>query len=418
MAFDSSTLCARTVSGEAELATPSQGLSLGQRRVLALMQDPVAVDELAQRHRLEPEKLARDLTRLAELRLIVLQGPVDGALPRRCPLPACRQSASMAPVVIGPGTRRLPAVPLAVGATALVLAVGIWYGTRSSESTTPIATKNVAAPVALAVPPAATPEQRAATVPDTTPPAVAPTSNLVAPLPVTRVPRDSPPPSDARLAARPVSTVATPPQKTTPAPVASEQPTTMARSESAVAPTAKPQPVPSPVAAPPPVTVTVPPLAAAASVTALPPAATSAGTVAAPPPAAAPSAAAPSPAAATTSPAAATPPREREAPVQLAAAAQSTAAARPAAPAGLKAISREPPDFPKEAIADGLRSGQVNARIHVDARGSVTAVDILASQPPKVFDRAARRALLRWQFEPNAAGQSAEADVEVKFQRD
>jgi TonB family protein len=46
------------------------------------------------------------------------------------------------------------------------------------------------------------------------------------------------------------------------------------------------------------------------------------------------------------------------------------------------------------------------------------AVDILASQPSKVFDRAARRALLRWQFEPNAAGQSSEADVEVKFQRD
>lgn len=105
--------------------------------------------------------------------------------------------------------------------------------------------------------------------------------------------------------------------------------------------------------------------------------------------------------------------------MQLASAAPSTAVARPAAaPAGLKAISREPPDFPREAIADGLRSGQVNARIHVDARGSVTAVDILASQPPKVFDRAARRALLRWQFEPNAAGQSAEADVEVKFQRD
>ena len=104
--------------------------------------------------------------------------------------------------------------------------------------------------------------------------------------------------------------------------------------------------------------------------------------------------------------------------MQVAAAAPSTAVARPAPTTGLKVISREPPDFPKEAIADGLRSGQVNARIHVDARGSVTAVDILASQPPKVFDRAARRALLRWQFEPNAAGQSAEADVEVKFQRD
>jgi hypothetical protein len=48
MALDPSTLCARTADGEAELATASQGLSLGQRRVLALLQDPVAVDELAQ----------------------------------------------------------------------------------------------------------------------------------------------------------------------------------------------------------------------------------------------------------------------------------------------------------------------------------------------------------------------------------
>ncbi len=91
---------------------------------------------------------------------------------------------------------------------------------------------------------------------------------------------------------------------------------------------------------------------------------------------------------------------------------------RPAASTALKAISREPPDFPKEAIADGLKRGLVNARIHVDARGNVTGVDILASQPPKVFDRAARRALLRWQFEPNAAGQSSDLDVDVKFQRD
>jgi protein TonB len=105
-------------------------------------------------------------------------------------------------------------------------------------------------------------------------------------------------------------------------------------------------------------------------------------------------------------------------PLQLASAAPTSAAPRPAATTALKPISREPPDFPKEAIADGYKSGIVNARIHVDARGSVTGVDIMGSQPPKVFDRAARRALLRWQFEPNAAGQPADLDVDVKFQRD
>ena len=138
MAFDSSTLCARTAAGEAELATASQGLSLGQRRVLALMQDPVAVDELAERHRLEPEKLARDLTRLAELRLIVLQGPAVEQPPARVASPSAQVASSMAPVVIGPRTRKFPMAPLAAGASALALAVGIWYGTHSGESTTTI----------------------------------------------------------------------------------------------------------------------------------------------------------------------------------------------------------------------------------------------------------------------------------------
>jgi protein TonB len=137
-------------------------------------------------------------------------------------------------------------------------------------------------------------------------------------------------------------------------------------------------------------------------------AATTAPTVA--PPAAIAPATASSPAPATAA--------EATPPVQLAAAAPTSAAPRPAVATALKPISREPPDFPKEAIADGYKSGIVNARIHVDARGSVTGVDIMGSQPPKVFDRAARRALLRWQFEPNAAGQPAELDVDVKFQRD
>jgi protein TonB len=84
----------------------------------------------------------------------------------------------------------------------------------------------------------------------------------------------------------------------------------------------------------------------------------------------------------------------------------------------LKATSREAPDFPREAAADGVKSGTVNARIHVEARGNVTRVDILGAQPPKVFDRAVRRALLHWQFEPIASGSPADLDVEIKFQRD
>jgi TonB family protein len=84
----------------------------------------------------------------------------------------------------------------------------------------------------------------------------------------------------------------------------------------------------------------------------------------------------------------------------------------------LKAISRDAPDFPREAAAEGVKSGMVNARIHVDARGNVTSVDILSAQPPKVFDRAVRKALLRWQFEPLVSGSPSDLDVDVKFQRE
>ena len=105
-------------------------------------------------------------------------------------------------------------------------------------------------------------------------------------------------------------------------------------------------------------------------------------------------------------------------PVQLASAAPTISAPRPSVGNELKAISRDPPEFPKEAIIDGVKSGLVNARIHVSPRGNVTGVDILGGQPPKVFDRAVRKALMRWQFEPLAAGHTTDVDfdVDVKFQ--
>ena len=372
MAFDSSTLCARTSAGDAELATASLGLSLGQRRVLTLLQNPVAVDELAQKNRLEPEKLARDLTRLAELHLIVLQGPTMVPEPEPVPVaPLSRPQAalSMAPVIIGHRSRRL--LPLAVGAAAVVLAVGIWYGTRASESMT----------ATVKPPAAATTPQLTATSPSPVPVGALPV--VPAPeiaMPVSAVPglatvlRGNPALPETRPEMRAGSLVTSPASPKSAAPLVPEA-----------------QPAPRPES--------------------------SAGSAAPTPPAAVP--VAPS----TTPPANAPNPGQATAadvlpPVQLAAAAPTSTPPRAAATAELKAISREAPDFPKEAIADGFKTGIVNARIHVDARGNVTGVDILGSQPPKVFDRAARRALLRWQFEPNAAGHAADLDVDVKFQRD
>ncbi len=402
MPFDPSTLCARTTAGEAELATATQGLTLGQRRVLTLLESPAAVEELAEKFHLEPEKLARDLTRLAELKLVRLQGPgIETPAPdvKR----ATPSTSTMAPVVIGPGSRRSPVLPLAAGAVAILLGVGVWLGTRTHPNPpSPTAAQPVAAtPAAPAGTGAAAPVANAGM--DATP-AVATVLRGRAPVPETRpeirpglasptVPPLSAPTAPARGQA------AAPPSTPTPPPVPAPATTS--------APVAEGKPAPdrgTAAAAPPPTT-----------------AATSAA--AAPLPAASPpSASAPAPVpVATTAPANAPPAAARGAsetppPLQVASLAPVPVAARPTLSSELKAISREPPDFPREA--EGLKSGVVNARIHVDARGGVTSVDILGSQPPKVFDKAARRALLRWQFEPPASGQPVNLDVDVKFQRD
>ena len=150
MAFDPSTLCARTAAGEAELATPSQGLALGQRRVLTLLQNPVAVDELAQKHRLDPDKLSRDLTRLADLKLVLLQAP--SLAPTFVPAAAMTDAAPMAPVVIGRNARLSPTIALAAGIAAIMLAAGIWYGTRVGPAPAETTKPTIAAPAPTPVP--------------------------------------------------------------------------------------------------------------------------------------------------------------------------------------------------------------------------------------------------------------------------
>lgn len=346
-------LCARTSAGEAELATPSQGLTLGQRRVLTLLQSPAAVEELAEKNHLEPEKLARDLTRLADLRLVLLQGSTVEAPAPAAPL----EVPAMASVVIGRTSRRT--LPLAAGAVVLLLAAGIWYGMRAKDPA-----------------PADPPEPVVQTAPVPAPagsaPAMVATSAIDAKAATAIVLRGNAAPLEIRPEIRPGLVVPTPAKPAT-TPAAPEP-------KVALAPVVgSGNPAPAPIAAP------------GAALTGTPPVATQS----------------PAPATADAPP-----------PLQLAAAAPAAPVPRPTVAAELRAISREAPDFPKEAVADGYKSGIVNARIHVDSRGNVASVDILGSQPAKVFDRAARKALLRWQFEPLAAGQTGDLDVDVKFQRE
>jgi protein TonB len=148
---------------------------------------------------------------------------------------------------------------------------------------------------------------------------------------------------------------------------------------------------------------------------------------AAPAPAPAPVAAAPAPAPAPT-PAAAAPAKTAPAPApaqpqpaasapasNVVASAAPTARPAPAASTTVTVLSREQPDFPREAIRAGAESGTVRARITIGANGEVTNVAIVQAQPARIFDRAVQGALGRWKFNPGADGRTY--DTEVLFQR-
>jgi len=75
-------------------------------------------------------------------------------------------------------------------------------------------------------------------------------------------------------------------------------------------------------------------------------------------------------------------------------------------------ISRVEPAFPRGVDAD---RGTVRARLQVNASGSVTGVDIIEANPPRVFDRAVRAALQQWRYEPT--GEAFTTLAEVSFSR-
>ncbi|RUO78771.1 energy transducer TonB [Idiomarina tyrosinivorans] len=62
-------------------------------------------------------------------------------------------------------------------------------------------------------------------------------------------------------------------------------------------------------------------------------------------------------------------------------------------------IVRIEPRYPQEAARGGIE-GWVQLSFTIDEAGNVTDVEILDSQPRRVFDREARRALLRWKYKP------------------
>lgn len=78
-----------------------------------------------------------------------------------------------------------------------------------------------------------------------------------------------------------------------------------------------------------------------------------------------------------------------------------------------KAITKEAPVFPSEALDEGITGGSVKVRLSVAPDGSVTGAEIIEADPPRIFNKAVTRAVTRWKYEPT--GTADTVDVQLTF---
>jgi len=62
-------------------------------------------------------------------------------------------------------------------------------------------------------------------------------------------------------------------------------------------------------------------------------------------------------------------------------------------------IVRIEPQYPREALIEGI-SGWVDIEFTIEADGSVSNPKIISSNPRRMFDRNAVRAIYKWKFKP------------------
>ena len=358
-----STVVRRTDAGSAELATPAHGLSLAQRRFLTLLDSACSVDEIAQRQRCEADKLGRDLARLATLGLVACEEPT----PANDPIAA---GAANEPMPQTPAVRLgapRAAKRIALLGVPLVAAALLWFGWQQlSTSGNAVGTRKLS----QAKNATSTPAQNATADPQ-------PIATRVLrgdPVDKTRDAGKDARAQPKRAEPRPESTASSAP----PLPVEHRAPPPASAIDAAL--TRAPLPAPAADAAP-----ALLPMPSPSSLPA---------PMAAPAPAVA---------------------EATDAPTHVASATPPTSSLRATATQSLVPIARETPSFPREALAAGLDSGNVKARLTIGAKGNVESVDIVSASH-RSFNRAVRDALAHWRFEPGAAGRTT--DVDVAFKRD
>lgn len=403
--LDSAAVWSATSLALDETKIGAAGLSVRQRKLLALLAQPAAVPQLAERISLPIEDVRAALERLAKLGFAQSSEAVPmSPMATQLRSPTAVEAPSRAPMMIGVAVAAVAAISAAAwllrggsptGASAPVATTATTATAASTAPTASQTTPTTPAPATGASDSAdsrllgAPAKSAAAAAP---PPASAATANTA---PTTAANAANAAAAAAAAAAASVRPV-TPPLTTAPATAAAPVPVPTKAGTSAAAPPAATSPSVTPTATAPAATAT-PALTLATTL----PTAPAGSSVAAPATGAAALPAAQG-ATATTEIAAAT----------ASPSASTAARTAPAAAREIKLVNRVEPAFPRGFDAE---KGTVRARLQVDARGAVTSVDIVEASPPRVFDRTVRSALQQWRYEPT--GEAFTVIAEINFSR-
>lgn len=371
------------------------GLSVRQRKLLTLLAQPMSVAQLADSVALPVAEVRNALDRFAKL------GFAHSGAPASTPFDPM-QSRATPNATLGvketndASPSRMPTmIGIAVATLALVAAAGWTLRGSSGSSAAPTPTPNSAVAAAQK---AQTPTGSADSADTVLPRSAAAATSMPASLPASTSTPSAPvalSASAAKVALAESANVAA--TKVTAANVAA------AATAAALIPAAAT--IAATTAATPAVAPTVTAVnqtAAPATASALTPATATATTAVAAPIAAIP---VPAPAIAVAAPSVV-------AANTLAPATATPARVAPAVPREIKLLTRVEPQFPRGFDND---KGSVRARLQVDARGTVTGVDIVEANPPRVFDRSVRSALQQWRYEPT--GEAFSTLAEISFSR-